>query len=66
MQYKYNADPYLEGRIKSALALCTLKLEETPPAYVYRWCIHPYILQPVLAFRFPRFESQTVAFCDST
>ncbi|KRX29114.1 hypothetical protein T12_898 [Trichinella patagoniensis] len=39
-----------ESGIKSAQALYTLKLLETAPAFVYRWCIHPYIVQPVVAF----------------
>ncbi|XP_003369940.1 conserved hypothetical protein, partial [Trichinella spiralis] len=41
---------HLEGGTKSAPALNTLKLLGTAPAYVYRWCIHPYIVQPVVAF----------------
>ncbi|KRX41191.1 hypothetical protein T05_7904 [Trichinella murrelli] len=54
-QEKYNTAQYntihqLEGGIKSAQPLYTLKLPETAPAFVYRWCIHPYIVQPVVAF----------------
>ncbi|XP_003369554.1 hypothetical protein Tsp_04964, partial [Trichinella spiralis] len=41
---------HLEGGTKSAPALNTLKLLGTAPAYVYRWGIHPYIVQPVVAF----------------
>ncbi|XP_003377373.1 hypothetical protein Tsp_01549 [Trichinella spiralis] len=40
-----------KGGIKSAPALYTLKLLGTAPAFVYRWCIHPYIVQPVVAFQ---------------
>ncbi|KRX29343.1 hypothetical protein T06_13769 [Trichinella sp. T6] len=26
------------------------KQEKTAPAFIYRWCIHTYIVQPVVAF----------------
>ncbi|KRZ01937.1 hypothetical protein T11_13090 [Trichinella zimbabwensis] len=39
-----------DSRIKLAPTLCTLKLEGTAPAYIYRWYIHPYIVQRVLAY----------------
>ncbi|KRZ66278.1 hypothetical protein T10_7081 [Trichinella papuae] len=34
MEYKYNTNHHLEGGIKSALALCTLKFQGTAPASI--------------------------------